>query len=137
MAAGMDAAAEAGLKAVLALNPNQFGTPGSGSDVMDNIVDSVLLNVTGGIDPLSAGTGAGPGFSQFSDTMFFGSSLAVIEDGLGALEGGLFGDFLGSRNRFSTRVSLTRSRSSSARFSSTRTRNSGSSIRFSTNRRRF
>ena len=44
---------------------------------MDNIVDSVLLNVTGEIDPLSAGVGGG-GLSQMNSA-FFETALAVIE----------------------------------------------------------
>ncbi|NQV83277.1 MAG: FecR domain-containing protein, partial [Rhodospirillales bacterium] len=92
MAAAVDGAAGAELQAVLAVNPNQFGT--TGNDVMDNIINSVLLNVTGGIDPLSAGTGKGPGFSQFSNTIFFDDALAILQNDLqGALggEGGFFG----------------------------------------------
>ena len=49
MAAAVSDATEAGLNSFLSVNPNHFGT--TGNDVMDNIVNSVLLNVTGGIDP--------------------------------------------------------------------------------------
>ena len=80
MAAAVNGAGEAGLNAVLAVNADHFGT--TGNDVMDNIVNSVLLNVTGAIDPLSAGTGAGTGFNQFTTTMFFEDALAVIDNDL-------------------------------------------------------
>jgi len=92
MNAAQEAAVETTLKGALAIDPNHFGT--TGNDIMNRIVDDVLLNVTGAIDPLAAGTGAGAGFSNFSKAVFFETALNVIEDGLGDVIGGNLGDFI-------------------------------------------
>ena len=95
IAAGMNAATEAGLNAVLAANPEHFGTRESGLSVMDRIAEEAFLGVTGRIDPLSAGTGGGTGADSFSERMFFQNAVdSVIQIEITGLEGLLFGDFV-------------------------------------------
>ncbi|MBT7942639.1 MAG: hypothetical protein HN719_04700, partial [Alphaproteobacteria bacterium] len=95
MAAGMNAATEAGLNTVLAANPEHFGSRESGNSVMNRMADEAFLGVTGRIDPMSAGTGAGTGAGDFSERMFFKNAIdSVTENEIFGIEGGLFGDFV-------------------------------------------
>ena len=95
MAAGMNAATEAGLNAVLAANPEHFGTRDSSLSVLDRITDEAFLGVTGRIDLLSAGTGSGTGHGNFAERIFFQNAVdSVVESEIMDLEGGLFGDFV-------------------------------------------
>ena len=95
MAAAAGAANEAGIKAVLAENPDHFGSQEAGFAVLDRITDDVFLGVTGRIDPLSAGTGSGAGYRNFTERTFFSDEIGhLIDDAIGDLVGGLFGDFL-------------------------------------------
>ena len=92
MAAAQDAATEAGLNAVLLENPDHFG--GAGDEIMTRIVDNVLLDVTGQIDFMGAGTGGGLGFDDFTGTLFFENAIdGVIDNVIGDFVDNLFGNF--------------------------------------------
>jgi len=80
LAAAVDGTTEVDLKSVLEVNPDHFGT--TGDTIMDNIIDSVLLNVTGGIDPLSAGTGGGSGYNQSAKAADFNNDNPFFNDDL-------------------------------------------------------
>jgi len=94
MNAAQGAATETGLKAVLADNPEFFGTELAGKSVLDNVVDNFFLGVTGHIDMVGAGTGGGPGHDSFSNSFFEDGIDHFTNNGLDDLVGGLFGDFL-------------------------------------------
>ncbi len=94
MAAAVDGATEAGLEAVLAINPEHFGSEGAGNSVLSRQIDNVMLGVTGQIDHMGAGTGSGTGNDNFSNRMFFQDEIDhFIQDDIGDLLGGLFDDF--------------------------------------------
>ncbi|NQV83083.1 MAG: FecR domain-containing protein [Rhodospirillales bacterium] len=60
LSAASNTAAEAGLRSVLAANPEQFGSPESAVSIVNGIVGNVLASVQGSRgDPLGAGTGSG------------------------------------------------------------------------------
>ncbi len=93
MAAAQGAATEASLIAVLAADPNAFGSAGSGASIINRIVDNVLLGVTGQIDHMGAGDGKGAGHGDFTDN-FFGDGVDHFLGGdLDDLVGGFFDDF--------------------------------------------